>query len=137
MLDEFYSKKLLAEIPGIVERAMMLSPLESQMNIPRQVNVYLEQATRAFVAGLWDGAVALARACLEAAFEDRIGYFIGRQARELKVWIGEAEQKRLMSNEQLKNARINISGIGCFTRTAQNKPTRIDQLAQLARSVAS
>jgi hypothetical protein len=78
--------------------------------------------------------VALARACLEAAIEDRIGYCIGRQARELKVWIGEAEQKRLMSNEQLKNARINIPGIGCFTRTAQNKPTRIDQLA---RSVAS
>ncbi len=106
LLDEYYSKQLLAEIPGIVARAMALRPLESATNVPRQVNVYLEQATRAFVAGLWDGTVALARACLEAVLEERIGQYVGHQDRDLNVWIREAERRRLITNAQSKKARI-------------------------------
>jgi len=106
LLDEYYSKQLLAEVPGIVDRAMAVRPLESTKNVPRQVNVYLEQATRAFLAGLWDGTVALARACLEAVLEDRIGQYIGHQNRDLSDWISEAQRRRLITTAQLKKARI-------------------------------
>lgn len=111
MLDEYYSKQLLAEVPGIVDRVMVLKPLESAQSVPRQVNVYLQQATRAFLAGLWDGTVALARACLEAVLEDRIGQYIGHQNRDLSDWISEAQRRRLITNAQLKKARI-IQGLG-------------------------
>jgi hypothetical protein len=84
LLDEYYSKHLLAQIPRIVKRALALQRIESTAVIPRQVNVYLEQATRAFVAGLWDATAALARACLEATLEDRVGRLIGRQHRDLR-----------------------------------------------------
>jgi len=106
LLDEYYSKQLLAEVPAIVDRAMTLRRLESAKNVPRQVNVYLEQATRAFLAGLWDGTVALARACLEAVLEDRIGQYIGHQNRDLSDWISEAQRRRLITTAQLKKARI-------------------------------
>jgi len=105
-LNEYYSKHLLAEIPGIVTRASALQPLESARRVPRQVNVYLEQATRSFVAGLWDGAVALSRACLEDALEDRIGEYLGHQKRDLRDWIGEAERNRLMTVDQVSRARV-------------------------------
>jgi hypothetical protein len=59
------ARRILAEVPGTVDRALALRPLESGTTVPRQVNVYLEQATRAFVAGLWDGTVALARSWSE------------------------------------------------------------------------
>jgi len=106
LLNEYYSKQLLAEIPSIVQRALLLRPLESATPVPRQVNVYLEQATRAFVASLWDGTVALVRACLEAALEDRIGEYIGHQQRDLKDWISDAERSRLMTKAQSTKARI-------------------------------
>jgi len=111
LLDEYYSKQLVAEIPGIVDRALALRPLESAKNVPRQVNVYLEQTTRAFVAGLWDGTVALARACLEAALEDRIGEYIGHQNRDLNDWISEAERRHLITDAQSRTAR-RIQGLG-------------------------
>lgn len=105
LLDEFYSKQLLAEVPRIVERAMALEPLESSASVPRPVNLYLEQATRAFVAGLWDGAVALSRACLEATLEDRLGRLLGGQTRDLGVWLNEGERLRLLTRTQLTRAR--------------------------------
>jgi hypothetical protein len=101
LLNEYYSKTLLEEVPGFVAWAAALTPVECAGQVPRQVNVYLEQATRSFVVGLWDGAVALARACLEEAFEDRIGHHIGHQKRELFKWIAAAERKRLISPAQL------------------------------------
>ena len=106
LLDEYYAKHLLAEVPRIVARASSLRPLESRRNVPRQVNVYLEQATRSFVAGLWDGAVALARACLEETLEDQIGEYIGHQKRDLRDWLNEAELKHLLKEPQLSRAKV-------------------------------
>lgn len=63
------------------------------------------------MAGLWDGAVALARACLEETLEDRIGRRIGHQKRELNTWLSEAERLRLLTRDQLTRARsIQASG---------------------------
>jgi hypothetical protein len=106
MLNEYYSKRLLVEVPSIVARALTLSPLEGTKSVPRQVSVYLEQSSKSYVAGLWDGAVALARACLEEMMEDRIGRLIGRQQRDLKEWIDEAERKRLLNRDQSVRARV-------------------------------
>jgi hypothetical protein len=111
LLNEYYSKQLLQQVPGIVDRAMSLEPIESSGTVPRQVNVYLEQSTRAFVAGLWDGAVALSRACLEATLEDNVGRYIGKQHRDLKDWIVEAERKRILTAPQCDKSRtIQILG---------------------------
>jgi hypothetical protein len=111
LLNEYYSKQLLAEVPGIVTRASALQPLESGKAVPRQVNMYHEQATRSYVAGLWDGAVALARACLEEALEDQAGKYLGHQQRDLSVWIAEAERKHLLPAIQLSRSRV-IQGFG-------------------------
>lgn len=104
LLDEFFVKKLVGEVPEYVDRTRLLPTVEHAGAVPRQVNLYLEQASWCFVLGLWDGVVALSRACLEAALEDRVGERAGRQMRDLKGWIAEAEKLRLDAG-QLKRAR--------------------------------
>ena len=111
VLDELYSKTLLAEIPRIIARSLSLEPLEAAAPIPRQVNVYLEQATKCFVAGLYDGCVALSRACLEETLTDRVGMRIGHQDRELKAWIDEARRLRLLTPAQCTAAdSVRVAG---------------------------
>ena len=105
LLDEYYSKKFLSEIPHFVTRTRVLKPLDNASTVPRQVHVYLEQAGNSFVIGLWDSAIALARACVEEVLKDRVGQYVRRQKRDLVGWITEAETKRLLSSIQLRRAR--------------------------------
>jgi len=61
-LDEHYTRDLLERIPKMVMRTMKLSQM-----LPRKVpslatNMYLKEATRSYIFGLWQGCVALSRA---------------------------------------------------------------------------
>ena len=105
LLNEFFAKKLVSEVPAYVSRRRLIQPVEATIAVPRQVSVYLEQATWSFVYGLWDASVALARACLEAAIEDRVGRLIGKQQRDLSVWIAEAHRARSLNAEQIQRAK--------------------------------
>lgn len=106
LLDEFYTKRVLEDVPSYVRRTKQLEPLEVGASVPRQVNLYVEQASWSFVLGQWDAAVALSRACVEEVAEDTVGRHVGKAAkRELQEWILEADRKRIWNSEQVKRAK--------------------------------
>jgi hypothetical protein len=72
VLDDFLCRKLVSEIPKIVERVLKLEPIVTVEDPSDSVHVYFRQAMRCYALGIPLAAVALARACLEQALRERV-----------------------------------------------------------------
>jgi hypothetical protein len=71
-LDEYFTREVIRKIPKMVERAMRLSNLGVEKSPPEQLNAYLQEATKCFVLGLPQAAIALCRAALEQGLRESV-----------------------------------------------------------------
>jgi hypothetical protein len=71
-LDDCLSRRLVAEIPRMVARAIQLEPISIEPNPQADQNAYLREATRCYLYGLFNASVALSRSALERALSSTI-----------------------------------------------------------------
>jgi hypothetical protein len=91
-IHEHYTRELLDRVPGVVHRTLLLSPMPRRKRSPaREIQVYLREATRCCVFGLWQASIALSRAALEAALNEKL-------------------EKRLLTACDTLNQRIRAAG---------------------------
>jgi hypothetical protein len=71
-LDACWTEELLEQIPQMVKRTMLLDDLliPENCSVPPEVDVYVREAVRCYIFGLWQSSVAMARATLELALQD-------------------------------------------------------------------
>jgi hypothetical protein len=79
LLDELYCRELLAAVPRIVERTMLLSETTLEGPEPEAI-AYLRQAASCFILGLPEAAVALCRTAIEADIRAKAAERFGAQA---------------------------------------------------------
>jgi hypothetical protein len=81
-LDDCLSRFMVSEIPRMVSRALQLEPLLVDQSARVDENPYLREATRCFMFGLFNAAVALSRSALELALSKKIPTLLQGKARE-------------------------------------------------------
>ena len=91
LLDDYFSRELVGDVPGCVDRVMQLSRLEAS-RIPSDItNGYLKEAVRTYVMGLPQACIALCRAALEQSLKENMTYQSKGHFVELRKLIDEAE----------------------------------------------
>jgi len=91
LLDEFYCRDILKEVPAIVERTLKLSHL-TLSGISDSEFVYLREAANCYIFGLPEAAVALARAAVEDCLRSKLAKFFGKDT------VARADLKDLLDN---------------------------------------
>lgn len=72
LLDDFYTRDFLNKARKMVDRTMKLTAMVPRATPDPGVNIYLREATRSYIAGLWKSTVALSRTTLEVALRHRL-----------------------------------------------------------------
>lgn len=73
LLDERFTRDVIAAVPGYVRRTLEFSRLEGTRVPSRITNAYLREAIRTYIFGFPQASVALSRAALEQALKDELG----------------------------------------------------------------
>jgi len=103
LLDDYFCRKLLAEIPDMVQRLLRFDEIVVGQAPSETVQVYHRQAVRSYVFGLHQAAVALARAALEQALREQLPkVFSGLPT--LDSLLDAAAKCRLVTVETLQTA---------------------------------
>ena len=102
--NEFYCKAFLEKIPKMAERTRTLPTLRTKTPVDRATNLYLREATRSYILGIWDAAVALSRATVEEALEVRLKQTIPGLKGGLDELLKLAERFGVLDREQLSAA---------------------------------
>jgi hypothetical protein len=98
--DEFYSREVVSNLPGMVERFSRLRPVIIGRLPDKEVNIYLREATRCFVYGFFQASIALSRAALEAGLNRHLERKLGDLSRlELHEKITKAFQFKFISGK--------------------------------------
>jgi len=96
--DEFYSREMVSNLPGMVERFSRLKPVLVGRLPDKQVTIYLREATRCFIYGFFQGSIALSRAALESGLNRHMERKLGSvRPMELKVNIEKSHLFKLIS----------------------------------------
>lgn len=98
LVDEIYCRELLEAIPDFVQRTGGLATLGLDDVPPGPPLVYLQEATRTYIAGFFRAAAALARAAVEAALRQRVGERFGSQGGDLEQVIEFCRRAKLISD---------------------------------------
>lgn len=80
LVDQFYCRDLLREVPGMVERTRKLSQLTLSEIKDEQSFVYLREAANCYILGLPQAAIALSRAAVEARLRTALSKVFGKNA---------------------------------------------------------
>jgi hypothetical protein len=72
-LDDFITRLLLKDVPGMVGRVMKLSRLDAATSPSNTTAVYVQEAVRTYIYGFTQASVAISRAALEQALKERLG----------------------------------------------------------------
>jgi len=105
-LDEHYSRYFLREVPKIVKRALKLEPLLISKPIAERVEIYVREATRAYLFGLFQASIALARSALEESLKGQLkaGAPMLAQSDELLALLRAAALSKLLDASLLQYA---------------------------------
>lgn len=104
MLDDYFARHLVAQMPSIVVRIRRFEPVVVPDGPPKLVNLYLSEAVRCYIFGLNQGAVTLARAAVEQGLRERVPY-AGQMEWTLKELIKAAEKFKLLEPAYLQMAK--------------------------------
>jgi hypothetical protein len=92
-LDEHYSFIQLENISGLIRRTLQLSTLTAKDTPSAQTNLYISEASRAYIHGFQNASVAMSRAALEQAVKERLGRqgdgeenMLGSLLKDAKKW---------------------------------------------------
>jgi hypothetical protein len=72
LLDDHYSREVLKRVPKMVDRTIKLAQILPDMLPSKHVDLYLKDATRSYIFGLWTASVSLCRAAVERSLRDLI-----------------------------------------------------------------
>jgi hypothetical protein len=110
--DYQYTRRLLADVPRIVERTLRLSGLVAAGRSPsRKMEVYVREATRCYIFGLWAACVALSRAAVEHAIRERVADQLVGSRKKLSEMIEGARRFGVLDRMQAELAtRVKLSG---------------------------
>jgi hypothetical protein len=102
-LDEQYSRLQLEKVSSLVERTKRLTHLARPTTPSKQTNLYIGEASRAYIQGFELASVAMSRAALEQALKEKLRkrgreYMLGRL-------ITEAERSGVLSGASVAAAR--------------------------------
>jgi hypothetical protein len=105
-LDDHYSRYFLREVPKIVKRAVKLEPLFIRKPIAERVEIYVREATRAYLFGLFQASIALARSAIEESLKGhlRAGAPMLAQSDELLALLRAAALSKLLDSSLLQSA---------------------------------
>jgi hypothetical protein len=104
MLDDYFARHLVDEVPAIVARILRFEPVVVPDVPTGPANVYLREAVRCYVFGLNQGAVTLARAAIEQGLRERVPY-AGRERWSLDELINAAARFKALDAAHLQMAR--------------------------------
>ena len=106
MLDQVYTRDLLAAVPEYVKRTQALRQVTLSGMRESEAVAYLREAANCYIHGLCQACVALARSALELALRARVAKLVGEQAAsasELKDLIDRYGPK-FLSKENVSDA---------------------------------
>jgi hypothetical protein len=134
--DSYWTRTLLRAVPKIARRTAELAPLCVDVTPDKRVNVYLREASRSYVFGLWQASVASARAAIEVALsqvlEDAIGRISERaMLSELVTLATQARtgRVRILDRAHAEKARQVLRvGNGALHRRPVNSKEALDTL---------
>jgi hypothetical protein len=105
ILDTHYAMRQLKDVPTLVRRTLQLAELNSRDTPSRQTNIYLAEASRAYIQGLNHASVAMSRAALEQALKEQIGVQGDGGFYELKEIFKRVEGRQLLSKTSFLAAK--------------------------------
>jgi hypothetical protein len=105
-LDDHYSRYFLREVPKVVKRALKLEPVFIKRPIAERVEIYVREATRAYLFGLFQASIALARSALEESLKGhlRADAPVLAQSDELVALLRVAERSKLLNSSLIQSA---------------------------------
>jgi len=101
VLDEYYCRDSLKNVPSIVERTLKLKHVSLSGISPSEF-VYLREAAKCYIYGLSNAAVALARAAMEECLDNKLAESRGRKLVEdlnLEFVIDDLARTKTLSRE--------------------------------------
>jgi hypothetical protein len=91
LLDERFTRDVVAAVPGFVRRTLELSRLEGSRIPSKITNGYLQEAVRTYIFGFPQASIALSRAALEQALKEELGHQGKRIFLDMNGLLNEAE----------------------------------------------
>ena len=125
-IDDFYSRKAVEGIRATVNRFLRLEPALVAEIPKRDIVLYLEQATRCYLYGLSQACVALSRAAVEIALDDKFVKHRVLPVGTMEMKIKHAQKSRFITEEAAILAdRVRIAG-----KTVLHKKPVTDEVAR-------
>lgn len=130
-VDDWYSRDAVERVPRIVTRLLQLSPVLVRTNPNKEVNAYLREATRCFLYGFHAASVALSRAALEHALNDRIKEKLQTEPKwHMKDKVNQAFDGGLLSDEIKEMAlRVKANGDQVLHKKSVSDSNALDTLS--------
>ena len=135
--DDYWARALLRDVPKIARRTAELVPL-SGATPDKRVNVYLREATKSYIFGLWQASAASARAAIEVALFQALTNTMGTISE--RAMLGElvefatqtqmsGSRKRVLDQPHAEKARQVLRvGNGVLHRKPVDRKTALDTL---------
>jgi hypothetical protein len=101
LLDDFLSRYFVEQVPKIARRALRFETIVAKYEPGRTAVRYLAEAARAFVFGLNQAAMALARSAIEQALVERLPRLPPdvEKPPSLEQYITAAERWKILTSE--------------------------------------
>jgi hypothetical protein len=77
IVNDFYTREALRNIPSTVERFVRLTPVLVDILPSKEVSIYLREASQCFVHGFFQASIALARSAVESGLNQHIKRRLG------------------------------------------------------------
>ncbi len=104
-LDEHYTRQMVGEIAGYVQRTLEFSRLEAE-RVPSEItNTYLREAVRTYILGLPQACVALSRAALEQSLKEVLGRQGSGEHVKFQELVDQADTWNVLDKPTAKMAR--------------------------------
>jgi hypothetical protein len=127
-LDEHYTRQLIAEISGYVQRTLEFSRLEAE-RVPSEItNTYLREAVRTYIYGLPQACVALSRAALEQSIKETLGLQGSREYLSFQDLVSRAVTWNVLDKPMAKMVR-NLAKEG--DSVLHEGPTNLDKAKEI------
>jgi len=95
IIDDHYSREVVANIRGMVNRFLKLSQVPAGIIPSSEVTIYLREATRCYAYGFSQASIALARAALEAGLNEYL-------RRKVKAGVALKLMEKIKAAERFK-----------------------------------
>jgi hypothetical protein len=125
-LDYYWTHRSLGDVQSIVARLRALRPIVVAQLPETRVQYYMEQASMAYVYGLFDACTILCRACLEFALKER-----ANPTATLDWLIDEAARTHLIDSRSRQQAeRVQRRGNEAVHRHACDQADALTQVRE-------